>query len=81
MGLRRRFGRSKRDRQNCISTKYRFVLSTIKVDHGLIELSLFRPIHANQFSGNGLVDILNRLENTFTTKTRLVAIAQLYRLA
>jgi hypothetical protein len=60
-------GNSKRDTKDGVSTKLVLVLSTVKLEKELINSLLVGDgdLGLNKSRGNGLVNVLNSLENTY----------------
>ena len=75
-----RLGHSHADRQDGIGPQLALGLGAVQFQHQFVDRNLFDRVHADQFFGNCLVDVLDRLEHPFAAVAPLVAVAQFQRL-
>ena len=75
------FGVRQGNSQNCVSTEVRFVLSTVEVDHDLVDASPIFSVFAKDSLSDRAVNRANGFGHAFTQETGFVAIAQFQRFA
>ena len=71
-----RFSRCQGNRQNGVSAELGFVLSTVQVDHDLVDVSLVFGIFAQYCLSDRAVYCSNGFQYAFTQETRLVTVTQ-----
>ena len=78
--LGRRLGRGQGDCQNGIGTELGFVISTIGINHGRIQVALGGGVRPHQEVLDGAIDMAHCVQHALTHVTGAVTVAQFQRL-
>ncbi len=73
---RRGMGRGQRNAEDGVGPQLALVLGAVQIDHPPVQGGLIQGVHAGQFVGQNVVDVVDRLEHALAQVKRLVAVAK-----
>ena len=73
---RRGMGRGQRNAEDGVGPQLALVLGAVQVDHPPVQRGLIQGVHAGQFVGQDVVDVVDRLQHALAQVKRLVAVAK-----
>ncbi len=78
--LGRSLGTGKRHRQNSIGAQGCLVVRSIQLDESAIDLHLIEDVHADDFGGDGEIDVVDRFLDTLAHVAILIAVTKFHGL-
>ena len=73
---RRGMGRGQRNAEDGVGPQLALVLGAVQFDHPPVQRGLIQGVHAGQFVGQDVVDVVDRLQHALAQVQRLVAVAK-----